>query len=121
MNKSFLKKVKENMLSEKEKLLSKLNNNSPIDTEIVDLDGDETDEIQGNLLLEITSQLNSRNNNKLMLIEDALKRLDDNEYGVCEDCGEDIPEKRLVANPYFLTCISCAEERELENKQVKRV
>jgi DnaK suppressor protein len=42
----------------------------------------------------------------------ALEKMDNNEYGLCDDCGDEIPEKRLSINPYFLTCVGCAEERE---------
>ncbi|WP_254656738.1 TraR/DksA family transcriptional regulator [Leisingera sp. JC1] len=38
----------------------------------------------------------------------ALARVDDGEYGYCEDCGEDIAFKRLELDPAALKCISCA-------------
>ncbi len=115
MNKTFLSKVKELLLAEKRDILKQVERDVAIDT-----DGDETDEIQGNLLIELTNQLNSRNATKLAQIEAALKRVDDKTYGKCQDCEEDIPEKRLLNNPYFQTCVSCAEEREAEEKQRKR-
>lgn len=89
----------------------------PVD---IDTSGDETDEIQGNMLLELVNQLSSRDNFKITRINDALQKIENNTYGLCEDCGENIPEKRLLANPHFLTCIFCAEDRELEDKQRKR-
>ena len=115
MNKTFLSKVKELLLAEKRDVLKQVAREVDVDT-----DGDETDEIQGNLLIELTNQLNSRNATKLSQIEAALKRIDDKSYGKCLDCEEDIPEIRLLNNPYFQTCVSCAEEREAEEKQRKR-
>lgn len=106
MKKRFLTKMKETLLSQKQSLLEKQTDMH------VDVDGDETDEIQGNMLLEISNQLNSRDLSKLSQIEDALRKIADNHYGICEDCGEDIPEGRLLINPYFLTCVFCAEGRE---------
>jgi len=41
-------------------------------------------------------------------IENALKRLDEDEYGTCIDCGEDISEKRLEIDPAATHCIRCA-------------
>lgn len=41
-------------------------------------------------------------------IDAALKRLEDGEYGVCIDCGEDIAEKRLEIDPAATHCIKCA-------------
>ncbi|MEJ5216845.1 TraR/DksA C4-type zinc finger protein [Cognatishimia sp. D5M38] len=38
----------------------------------------------------------------------ALKRMEDDDYGYCRDCGEDIPDARLKLNPAVLKCMSCA-------------
>ena len=38
----------------------------------------------------------------------ALARMDDGEFGYCEDCGEDIPVKRLELDPAATRCVSCA-------------
>ena len=41
-------------------------------------------------------------------IEAALARMDEGEFGVCQDCGEDIPKARLDLDPTVPTCVSCA-------------
>jgi DnaK suppressor protein len=46
---------------------------------------------------------------KLRLIDAALERLDKGESGICEDCGESIPEKRLKVVPWAGYCVSCQE------------
>ena len=38
----------------------------------------------------------------------ALRRIDDGEYGFCQDCGEAIGKKRLDLDPTLPTCVSCA-------------
>jgi len=114
MKKTFLNKVRDLLTNEKNELLNSSSKELDIDT-----DGDETDEIQGKLLIGITQQLNVRNAERLIQIEEAFKRIDNQTYGVCQDCEEVIPEKRLLHNPYFKTCISCAEEREMSKKQRK--
>lgn len=38
----------------------------------------------------------------------ALTRIDEDEFGYCEDCGEDIAQKRLELDPSVTKCISCA-------------
>ena len=48
------------------------------------------------------------------LIEDALKRLANGEYGRCQDCGEPIPEARLKIRPYALYCVKCKSRHEKE-------
>lgn len=116
MNKNFLKKMKETLLTQKKELVNKSGQTIDIDT-----DGDEIDEIQGNLLLELHNQLNTRDITKVKSIDSALSRIENGTYGTCQDCEEDIPEKRLSSNPYFLTCVGCAEDREIEEKQRKKV
>jgi DnaK suppressor protein len=116
MNKSFLKKMKELLIEQQKELLKQ----TAVHEAEVDTEGDETDEIQAHILIDLNNQLNTRNSAKLSQIETALKRIEDKSYGLCQDCGDPIPEKRLLSNPHFQTCVSCAEEREAEEKQRKR-
>ncbi|NIP29842.1 MAG: hypothetical protein GTO02_06205, partial [Candidatus Dadabacteria bacterium] len=48
----------------------------------------------------------------LQKIRDALTRLENNSYGTCEVCGNEISEKRLIARPETTLCIMCKEEQE---------
>lgn len=43
-----------------------------------------------------------------MRIKAALRRIDEGEFGFCQDCGEEIGKKRLSLDPTVLTCVSCA-------------
>lgn len=113
LKKSFIKKIREILETEKKRLIKKSYTDADINND-VDLDGDEFDEIQGNLLIGISNQLKDREIAKLIQIDKALGMLGDKDYGVCEDCGEDIPEKRLLINPCINICVACAEDRELE-------
>ena len=45
-------------------------------------------------------------------VEAALGRLREGLYGVCEGCGEQIPERRLHALPWARFCLACAERRQ---------
>jgi len=49
-------------------------------------------------------------------IREAVERLDEGEYGVCESCGEDIGEARLRARPVTTLCIECKTEQERQEK-----
>lgn len=49
-------------------------------------------------------------------INEALKRIDDGTFGICELCGEDISEKRLEARPVTTCCIECKKEEEEQEK-----
>lgn len=45
---------------------------------------------------------------ELVRIEAALKRIDEGEYGFCENCGEEIAAKRLEIDPAANLCVRCA-------------
>lgn len=49
---------------------------------------------------------------KGMALEEARRRLQAGSYGICQGCGEPIPEKRLKAVPYAAFCLPCQERRE---------
>lgn len=48
----------------------------------------------------------------LNLIDEALKRIKSNEYGVCANCQEEMQQKRLEAVPWAKHCITCQEKME---------
>jgi len=45
---------------------------------------------------------------ELSRIDSALRRIDEDEYGYCQKCGEEIAEKRLVVDPAASFCVDCA-------------
>jgi RNA polymerase-binding transcription factor DksA len=45
----------------------------------------------------------------LKLIEEALARIKNGTYGICEDCGCSIPKVRLNVLPYTASCVRCVE------------
>jgi DnaK suppressor protein len=45
-------------------------------------------------------------------LREAIKRIDDKTYGICETCGEQISEKRLLARPVTTHCIDCKNKLE---------
>ncbi|ACZ42253.1 transcriptional regulator, TraR/DksA family [Thermobaculum terrenum ATCC BAA-798] len=57
---------------------------------------------------EIALQRNLRS--VLNEIEAALKRMDEGTYGICIDCGQEIPIERLMARPYAVRCVADQEK-----------
>ena len=53
-----------------------------------------------------------RRGRDLIRVQEALKRLDDGEYGYCAECDEDIAPKRLEVDPAAALCIKCASRSE---------
>jgi len=52
-------------------------------------------------------RIRERERKLLKKIQEALSRLDDGSFGVCEECGEDIGAERLRARPVTTLCIAC--------------
>ncbi|MEJ2697807.1 MAG: TraR/DksA family transcriptional regulator [Candidatus Sulfobium sp.] len=48
----------------------------------------------------------------LLDIDETLRKIDDGSYGTCEDCGEEIGEKRLNVLPTATLCRNCQEKKE---------
>ncbi|HMK49285.1 MAG TPA: TraR/DksA family transcriptional regulator [Thermodesulfovibrionales bacterium] len=48
----------------------------------------------------------------LLKIDEAIRKLAEGTYGICEDCGDEISEQRLKILPYAICCIDCKEKRE---------
>ncbi len=63
-------------------------------------------------------QMKSETLNK---INDALKRLEQGEYGNCFECGEEISEKRLRALPFAVRCKECEEAREVAEQRERQM
>ncbi len=54
----------------------------------------------------------STHKDTLRKIDEALRKLDEGTYGICEDCGEEISEERLKILPFAIYCTDCQERRE---------
>jgi DnaK suppressor protein len=117
MRKNQIQKIKISFLEQKEEINKKLAKN---DENEYDVDGDEIDIAAGAILVKMQEDLSMRLLKQLRNIESALKRIDDGTFGECEECGEDIAEKRLLAKPDAITCILCAEKLEHKAKQFKK-
>jgi len=58
-----------------------------------------------------------RNQRELTRIAAALRRIDNDEFGYCEACGEDIARQRLEINPTAILCIDCARRSEQQSNK----
>lgn len=52
-------------------------------------------------------------------IEDALKKMQDGSYGICNHCHKPIEEDRLEALPYTALCAKCAKDNDLNRNDLK--
>jgi len=68
---------------------------------------------------EINLLLGDRERRKLQLVDDALHRLESEEYGICEECGGEIAHGRLEAMPFSRLCVTCQSEFEQAQRTVQ--
>ena len=69
---------------------------------------------------EINFILSDRERVKVKQIDDALERMGEGSYGVCESCGLEIAEERLTAMPFTRLCRDCQQDQEREAKSQRR-
>ena len=73
---------------------------------------DEMDLASSEYLQSFTFRLRGREKCRLEKIDRSLEKIAKNEYGLCDECGEEIAFKRLEARPETNLCIRCKEEQE---------
>lgn len=119
--KKFLADLKANLVDMKAKLMAEIdselkaeregNKDEGMDT--YDLASEERDR-------EINFILSDRERVKIKQIDDALERMEEGSYGVCESCGLEIAEERLDAMPFTRLCRDCQQDQEREAKSQRR-
>ena len=61
-------------------------------------------------------RIRDRERKLIKKIKEALQRIEDGTYGICELCGEDISRQRLEARPVTTLCIECKKKQEIEER-----
>src|SRR6185369_2124812 len=104
----ILQKMKEDTLREINKTLK-----SGAETlTIGEPSGDIYDQASSERDRELGLLLGDREREKLHSIDEALLRIDEEEYGICEECEEEIPLGRLKAMPFARHCVRCKADLE---------
>ena len=65
-----------------------------------------------------TLRMRDRESVLIKKIKRSLEDIEDNTYGICEDCGNDITIARLVARPVARRCIRCKTKQERIEKLI---
>jgi DnaK suppressor protein len=73
---------------------------------------DEADLASGLIEESLSLRLQEKDRRTLLQIERALGKISAGTYGECEDCGQEIGQRRLEVHPFSTTCVSCREEQE---------
>ena len=107
MTKVNLKKIKEKLLAERELLIEKLKGN---DLSVDDSETpDPVDLAVRNYSKNVMLAVSENESRQLTLIDEAVQRIDDEDYGLCQNCEQAITPKRLEAIPWARYCLNCQE------------
>jgi DnaK suppressor protein len=107
MSELNLKEIKDRLIAERENLLNKLKEN---DLSIDDSETpDPVDLAVRNYSKNVMLAVSENESRQLLLINEALERIEDEEYGLCQNCEKEINPKRLDAIPWARYCLNCQE------------
>ena len=117
VSKRDIKRFKETLEKQRDQVLNnaKRTRNEEAAVDKDDLP-DEFDLANSEYAQSLVFRLRDREKWLMAKIEKALKKIETGDFGVCEDCGEDISLKRLEARPVTTLCIRCKEEQEKVEK-----
>jgi DnaK suppressor protein len=105
----LLEEMKEKIMSDVEQTLTEMTTqtgNIPDPNDRATVESDRNFELR----------IRDRERKLMNKIDEAIARIDEGEYGVCESCGEDIAIKRLEARPVAKYCIDCKTRQEQQEK-----
>ncbi len=116
MNKKERERYRNKLLKKKEEIVNKIsetyNETKEVESGIAQ---DVVDKAESSYTKEFLLSLSNAEREQLLLIDEALKRIDKKELGICQRCGKDINKKRLNAVPWTSYCIDCQEIEEEES------
>jgi len=95
----------------KEKYKTKMDN---LNEQVADIADDAAQSYNRQLMMEF----GEHGWKKLRLVEEALKNMDNGQYGICSECKKSIPEVRLNIIPFTVHCIDCLEAIEKKSNKL---
>ena len=108
---SKFKKILENKQDELERIVRNR------DAITIEKSADALDEVQHASERELAIRNLDRESNLLRNVRLALRRIEDESFGICLHCEEEISPKRLAAVPWAAFCIQCQEQADRNQEQ----
>ena len=114
--------IKAILLKMKEETLQEINKSLKSGTDVTsgEPSGDIYDQASSERDRELGLLLGDREREKLRNIDEALLKIEEGEYGICEECEEEIPIGRLKVMPFAHYCVKCKADIEKQQAQTKR-
>ncbi len=108
-----LEKFKQRLLAKRKELITEVRGSNVGSLEI-STDGiqDIADQASSAYTKEFLLSIGDAERRMLKQVDEALHKIRQDTYGLCESCGELISERRLEALPFAKLCITCQEEEE---------
>jgi len=106
-----LDKVRAKLIKRRNELMTRIQQLTRMPAQTVS--GDKVDQAIASLEREDTSMHLQAEISELHEIQDALQRIDQDTYGICESCGKPIGAARLQALPFTTLCLKCKQEEEM--------
>lgn len=108
-----IEKIKQKLLEKRQQILQSLEEASKADINERTGVEDSADTVTNELSRETHYRLTQADIENLYLIDLALRKIENGTYGICEECGATIGEKRLEAIPWVRLCIDCSQNEEI--------
>lgn len=103
-------KIRKRLLQKKDELVRDLEKNREVSDETIDESAqDMADRATSAYTKEFVYSLSESDRKILILIDEALGRLDAGTYGTCVNCSSPVQEKRIEAVPWARHCLDCQE------------
>lgn len=113
MDKKKLQAIKESLLKMREEVIAEVQEKYAATRELGESNLPDLADVSSNAYnRELLLNLSEAQHRKMQDIDAALARLDEGEYGVCANCGEDISPRRMEVRPFSRYCIDCKTEIE---------
>jgi len=107
------KTIKKMLNEMRYELIEEIARNRKVETDdLKDTIGDIYDLADNERDRQLSHILSDRDRKKLVEIDEALERIEDKTYGICEDCGKRVTSSRLKIMPFARLCITCKSESE---------
>jgi DnaK suppressor protein len=109
LRKSLIRKKEAILKEAKEEIAKYISGDNK---QLVDTANDDGDWAQVDISEDLSLQRLSSHRKLMHDIDEAVRKIGEGTYGICEECGEEISEKRLLVIPTATLCVDCQEQKE---------
>ncbi len=118
MNSKKLERYKKMLLEKRTDLQAELNRRVGEESRTDRSDAmDSVDQADSSYAVDYNLTLREKIIQQIREVDEALERIPQGSYGVCDNCGEDIPEGRLKVRPNARYCAACKEALERKGEE----